>query len=122
MPQARAARRTKRQARTQGVGGMSDRPSTLPLRNRAVLCSFSGTQRVSRQVGGPVHGWWVMGHLFVPAALVLWVGVAVVRMWAAPAPNPAQAVEVQAKQPRQAEPSEQSVSKANPPAKARGEG
>ena len=63
-----------------------------------------------------------MGHLFVPAALVLWVGVAVVRMWAAPAPNPVQAVEVQAEQPRQVEPSEQSVSKANPPAKARGEG
>ena len=47
-----------------------------------------------------------MGHLFVPAALVLWVGVAVVRMWAAPAPNPARAVEVQAEQPRQVEPSE----------------
>jgi hypothetical protein len=41
-----------------------------------------------------------MGHLFVPAALVLWAGVALVRMWAAPAP--VQAVEVQAEQPRQA--------------------
>ena len=51
-----------------------------------------------------------MGHLFVPAALVLWVGVAVVRMWAAPDPNPAPAVEVQAEQPRQVEPPEQSNS------------
>jgi hypothetical protein len=36
-----------------------------------------------------------MGHLFVPAALVLWAGVAVVRAVATPAPTPVQAVEVQ---------------------------
>ncbi|HEX8703778.1 MAG TPA: hypothetical protein VF815_33410, partial [Myxococcaceae bacterium] len=59
---------------------------------------------------------------FVPAALVLWVGVAVVRMWAAPDPNPAPAVEVQAEQPRQVEPPEKSVSQANPPVRASGEG
>jgi len=62
-----------------------------------------------------------MGHLFVPAALVLWAGVAVVRMWAAPAP--VQAVEVQAEQPRQVEPSEKSLSRTKPPqALVHGEG
>jgi hypothetical protein len=39
-----------------------------------------------------------MGHLFVPAALLLWVGVAVVRMWAAPDPTPAATVQEQARQ------------------------
>jgi hypothetical protein len=62
-----------------------------------------------------------MGHLFVPAALVLWAGVALVRMWAAP--DPVQAVEVQAEQPRQVEPPEKSVSQADSPrAAVHGEG
>jgi hypothetical protein len=39
-----------------------------------------------------------MGHLFVPAAVVLWVGVALVRMWVTPEPAPAATVEVQAEQ------------------------
>jgi hypothetical protein len=64
-----------------------------------------------------------MGHLFVPAALVLWVGVAVVRMWAAPAPAPAAAVEVQAEQPSEVKPPEQTVSEAAAPqAQSQGEG
>lgn len=55
-----------------------------------------------------------MGHLFVPAALVLWVGVAVVRSLAtlAPAPSPIRAVEVERTKPRPAESSGKSVSEA----------
>lgn len=45
-----------------------------------------------------------MGHLFVPAALVLWVGVVVVRTLAASEPAPA----VQADSPRAVAPSGQS--------------
>ncbi|MBN1208551.1 MAG: hypothetical protein JXB05_27070 [Myxococcaceae bacterium] len=47
-----------------------------------------------------------MGHLFVPAALALWVVVAVVRMLSAPAPvqPSAPAVEVEVAQPRAGQP------------------
>ena len=99
MPQARPARRTKRQARTSGVGP-NVRPAlytalTQSSRFLFVFRNAAGRSSGVRSGSGVV----VMGHLFVPAALVLWVGVAVVRMWAAPDPNPAPAVEVQAEQP-----------------------
>ena len=57
-----------------------------------------------------------MGHVFVPAALVLWVGVALVRAFATPAPvqAPASAVEVQVQQPRPADAAGKSVSGADP--------
>ncbi len=66
-----------------------------------------------------------MGHLFVPAALVLWVGVAVVRALATPAPAPAptRAVEVELEKPRAAGTSDKSVSEAQrPQAPVKGEG
>ena len=55
-----------------------------------------------------------MGHLFVPAALALWVGVAVVRAWATPAQDPASvpAVEVEVQQPRPSQADSQSLSEA----------
>jgi hypothetical protein len=50
-----------------------------------------------------------MGHLFVPAALVLWVVVAVVRTFSAPAQPPAEEVEVEVElaQPRAQQPAVQ---------------
>ncbi|MDY7231387.1 hypothetical protein [Hyalangium rubrum] len=42
-----------------------------------------------------------MGHLFVPAALVLWVAVAVVRMWATPQVPPTPAPAPQERQSQQ---------------------
>jgi len=66
-----------------------------------------------------------MGHLFVPAALVLWVGVAVVRLWAtpAPAPTPFRAVKVESAKPRPAESSGKSVPEAErPQVRVHGEG
>ena len=105
MPQARAARRTKLSKDVGGGGHVRPALYTAVTQSSRFLFVF-------RNAAGPPSGRrfrsgvWVMGHLFVPAALVLWVGVAVVRMWAAPDPNPAQAVEVQAGQPGQVEPSE----------------
>jgi hypothetical protein len=56
-----------------------------------------------------------MGHLFVPAALALWVVVAVVRALATPAPSsaPAPAAEVEVQQLRPVEAAGKSVSEAD---------
>ncbi|HYH97829.1 hypothetical protein [Hyalangium sp.] len=54
-----------------------------------------------------------MGHLFVPAALALWVAVAVVRALATPATAPAPAVEVKVQQLRPVEAAGKSVSEAD---------
>ncbi len=101
MPQARPARRTK----STDVHGKDVRGGaacqTPPLHWRheiePLLVRFRNGAGCPSG-GNPVHGWWVMGHLFVPAALLLWVGVAVVRMWAAPDPTPAATVQEQARQ------------------------
>src|SRR5512140_3580006 len=104
MPQEAPECRTKRAERA-GWDGVSDRRPTLPAEIAAVPVRYQERSGWHVKAGALVQGVGVMGHLFVPAALVLWVGVAAVRALAtpAPAPTPIRAVEVERATPRPAE-------------------
>jgi hypothetical protein len=62
----------------------------------SALSFVSGNARAARQEWSSLKGK-LVGHVFVPAALVLWVVVALVRSFATPDPAPASAPAVEQK-------------------------